>query len=436
MNKQEMNAADIARAAKHASFALAAAPSNIRNHALLSVAAALRAKAAHIFAANEKDMEAAEKEGLSAPALKRLRFDEHKLNDVCLGLEQLAAMEDPIGREQLRTELADGLVLSRISCPIGVIGVIFESRPDALVQIGGLCLKSGNAVLLKGGREALHTNEALFAVLRDASADCGLPEGWCGLLTTREDVGVMLGMDEDIDLIIPRGSNAFVRYIMENSRIPVLGHSDGVCHVYVDADCDAQMAAHIAVDAKTQYPAACNAAETLLIHSAQLKGALPVIGRALVQAGVELHADERAREALYACGVASTKATDADWGHEYLAPEMAVRVVDSLEEAIAYINAHGSHHTDCIVTRDEGAAGRFFALVDSAGVYQNCSTRFADGYRYGFGAEVGISTGKIHARGPMGLEGLCSYKYILRGHGDIVADFAEGRRSFTHKKLV
>ena len=431
MNKQEMNAADIARAAKHASFALAAAPSNVRDNALLSVAAALRAKAGHIFAANEKDMEAAEKEGLSAPALKRLRFDEHKLNDVCLGLEQLAAMEDPIG-----TELADGLVLSRVSCPIGVIGVIFESRPDALVQIGGLCLKSGNAVLLKGGREALHTNEALFAVLRSASVGYGLPEGWCGLLTTREDVGVMLGMDREIDLIIPRGSNAFVRYIMENSRIPVLGHSDGVCHIYVDANCDVQMAARIAVDAKTQYPAACNAAETLLIHSARLGDALPVIGRALVEAGVELHADERAREVLYACGVASQKATQEDWGHEYLAPEMAVRVVDSLEEAIAYINAHGSHHTDCIVTRDEGAAGKFFALVDSAGVYQNCSTRFADGYRYGFGAEVGISTGKIHARGPMGLEGLCSYKYILRGHGDIVADFADGRRSFTHKKLL
>lgn len=436
MNKQELNAADIARAAKHASFALAAAPSNVRDNALLSVAAALRAKAGHIFAANEKDMEAAEKEGLSAPALKRLRFDEHKLNDVCLGLEQLAAMEDPIGKEQLRTELADGLVLSRISCPIGVIGVIFESRPDALIQIGGLCLKSGNAVLLKGGREALHTNEALFRILRDASVGRGLPEGWCGLLTTREDVGVMLGMDREIDLIIPRGSNAFVRYIMENSRIPVLGHSDGVCHIYVDANCDEQMAARIAVDAKTQYPAACNAAETLLIHSAQLNHALPVIGRALVEAGVTLHADERARAALYACGVASRKAEPEDWGHEYLAPEMAVRVVDSLEEAIAYINAHGSHHTDCIVTRDEGAAGKFFALVDSAGVYQNCSTRFADGYRYGFGAEVGISTGKIHARGPMGLEGLCSYKYILRGHGDIVADFADGRRSFTHKKLV
>ena len=345
-------------------------------------------------------------------------------------------MEDPIGKEQLRTELADGLVLSRVSCPIGVIGVIFESRPDALVQIGGLCLKSGNAVLLKGGREALHTNEVLFRILRDTSVGCGLPEGWCGLLTTREDVGVMLGMDREIDLIIPRGSNAFVRYIMENSRIPVLGHSDGVCHIYVDANCDAQMAARIAVDAKTQYPAACNAAETLLIHSARLRDALPVIGRALVEAGVELHADERTREVLYACGVASQKATQEDWGHEYLAPEMAVRVVDSLEEAITYINAHGSHHTDCIVTRDEGAAGKFFPLVDSAGVYQNCSTRFADGYRYGFGAEVGISTGKIHARGPMGLEGLCSYKYILRGHGDIVADFADGRRSFTHKKLL
>lgn len=348
MNKQEMNAADTARAAKHASFALAAAPSNVRDNALLSVAAALRAKAGHIFAANEKDMEAAEKEGLSAPALKRLRFDEHKLNDVCLGLEQLAAMEDPIGKEQLRTELADGLVLSRVSCPIGVIGVIFESRPDALVQIGGLCLKSGNAVLLKGGREALHTNEALFAVLRSASVGCGLPEGWCGLLTTREDVGVMLGMDREIDLIIPRGSNAFVRYIMENSRIPVLGHSDGVCHIYVDANCDAQMAARIAVDAKTQYPAACNAAETLLIHSARLGDALPVIGRALVEAGVELHADERGAGGFVCLRRCQSEGDAGGLGDTSTSRrEMAVRVVDSLEEAITYINAHGSHHTDC-----------------------------------------------------------------------------------------
>ena len=325
-------------------------------------------------------MRQAEKEGLAAPALKRLKFDEHKLGDVCAGLEQLAAMDDPIGQEQLRTELADGLVLSRISCPIGVVGVIFESRPDALIQIGGLCLKSGNAVLLKGGREALHTNEALFDIMNDASVATGLPDGWCGLLTTREDVSVMLKMDEDIDLIIPRGSNAFVRYIMENSSIPVLGHSDGVCHVYVDADCDAQMAARIVVDAKTQYPAACNAAEMLLVHSGQLAGALPAIAKALTEAGVTLRADERARAALYAAGIASEAADESDWGREYLALTMAVHTVDSIEEAIAFINKHGSHHTDCIITRDEAAAGKFFALVDSAGVYQNCSTRFADGY--------------------------------------------------------
>ena len=268
MNNREVTAADVAHAAKQASFALAASPSKTRNSALLAIAAALRAKAGQIFKANDIDMRQAEKEGLAAPALKRLKFDEHKLGDVCAGLEQLAAMDDPIGQEQLRTELADGLVLSRISCPIGVVGVIFESRPDALIQIGGLCLKSGNAVLLKGGREALHTNEALFDIMNDASVATSLPDGWCGLLTTHEDVSVMLKMDEDIDLIIPRGSNAFVRYIMENSSIPVLGHSDGVCHVYVDADCDAQMAARIVVDAKTQYPAACNAADggTALEH--------------------------------------------------------------------------------------------------------------------------------------------------------------------------
>ena len=379
-NKTEIPAAEAAHAAKQASFALAAAPGKARSSALLAVAAALHAKANMVFKANEIDMRQAEKEGLAAPALKRLKFDAHKLEDVCAGLEQLAAMEDPIGREQLRTELADGLVLSRVSCPIGVIGVIFESRPDALIQIGGLCLKSGNAVLLKGGREAMRTNEALFDILRDASVATGMPDGWCGLLTTREDVSVMLKMDEDIDLIIPRGSNAFVRYIMENSNIPVLGHSDGVCHVYVDADCDAQMAARIVTDAKTQYPAACNAAEMLLVHSAQLANALPVIARALTEAGVTLRADSRARAALYAAGVASEAGDESDWGREYLALTMAIHTVDSIDEAIAFINKHGSHHTDCIITRDEAAAGKFFALVDSAGVYQNCSTRFAAGW--------------------------------------------------------
>ncbi|MBP3428387.1 MAG: glutamate-5-semialdehyde dehydrogenase [Clostridia bacterium] len=426
-----MNAAELALAAKQASFALAASSAQARSAALEAIAGALEARRAEIFAANALDMEQAKADGIAAPVLKRLKFDEGKLRDVCLGLRDLAAMEDPIGHEQLRTELAEGLVLSRISCPIGVVGVIFESRPDALVQIAALCLKSGNAVLLKGGREAMRSNAILYDVLREASEAAGMPEGWAGLLTTREDVNVMLKMDGAIDLIIPRGSNAFVRYIMDNSRIPVLGHSDGVCHLYLDEGCDAQMAARVAVDAKTQYPAACNAVETLLVHSAEVKETLPVVAKALAEAGVRLIGDARAAQVI-----ACEAATEADWAAEYLDDVIAIHVVDSLQEAIAHINRYGSHHTDGIITENEQAAKTFFALVDSAGVYHNCSTRFADGFRYGFGAEVGISTGKIHARGPMGLEGLCSYKYILRGSGDIVADFAQGRRSFTHKKLL
>ena len=427
------DARETARAARQASFALAASPAQVRNGALLAVADALEAHRGEIFAANRLDLsDAAE---LAAPVKKRLRFDEAKLTDVLSGLRALAAMEDPIGHEQLRTELADGLVLSRVSCPIGVVGVIFESRPDALVQIAGLCMKSGNAVLLKGGREALHTNAALYAVLKAASEAAGLPAGWAGLLTTREDVGEMLRLDEEIDLIIPRGSNAFVRYIMDNTRIPVLGHSDGVCHLYLHEDADPDMAARVVVDAKTQYPAACNAVETLLVHE-KAGAALAAAAKALHAAGVRIRADAPAQAVLAGAGVPYEAATEADWRTEYLDLTISVRTVASLAEAIAHINRYGSHHTDGILTQDDAAAQRFFALVDSAGVYQNCSTRFADGYRYGFGAEVGIATGKLHARGPMGLEGLCSYKYILRGHGDVVADFAGGKRSFTHKKLL
>ena len=436
MSREDVSAATlaVARGAKQASYALAASPGEARSAALLAVAGALEAGREAIFAANALDLEQARGQGLSAPAMKRLRFDEAKLADVCAGLRALAAMDDPIGREQLRTELADGLTLSRVACPIGVVGVIFESRPDALVQIAGLCLKSGNAVLLKGGREAAQSNRALFDALYSASVAAGMPQGWAGLLHTREEVGAMLGLDEYIDLIIPRGSNAFVRHIMDNSRIPVLGHSDGVCHVYLDAACDPVMAARVTVDAKTQYPAACNAAETLLVHKDAAATALPIVAGALHTAGVRLRADARAR--ALTPGIPSEPTDESDWRAEYLDNVIAVHVVDSLDEAIAHINRYGSHHTDCIVTQDEAAAARFCALVDSAGVYHNCSTRFADGYRYGFGAEVGIATGKLHARGPMGLEGLCSYKYILRGHGDIVADFAANRRAFTHKRLV
>ena len=429
-NKTEIPAAEAAHAAKQASFALAAAPGKARSSALLAVAAALRAKANMVFKANEIDMRQAEKEGLAAPALKRLKFDAHKLEDVCAGLEQLAAMEDPIGREQLRTELADGLVLSRVSCPIGVIGVIFESRPDALIQIGGLCLKSGNAVLLKGGREAMRTNEALFDILRDASVATGMPDGWCGLLTTREDVSVMLKMDEDIDLIIPRGSNAFVRYIMQNSEIPVLGHAEGLCHVYVDDPCDLNLALRVTVDSKAQNLSVCNAAETLLVNAGVASAFLPEVARALREKGIALRGDERTR-ALIGCD----PATEEDWATEYLDAILSIRVVDSLEEAVAHINRYGSHHTDCIITTDRAHAEFFMNRVDSADVFLNCSTRFADGFRYGLGAEVGIATGKLHARGPMGMEGLCTYKYRLYGSGQTLSQLDSGEIKLTHRPI-
>ena len=425
---------EIAARAKAASFSLAASPAALRNAALLAAADALERRAQEIFSANAQDMAAAQRDGLAAPSLKRLKFDEGKLRDVCAGLRDLAKMDDPIGKVQLKTELADGMTLTRVACPMGVVGVIFESRPDALVQIAGLCIKSGNAVLLKGGREALLSNQILFETMDAAATGAGLPDGFMGLLTSREEVTQMLSMDAYIDLIIPRGSNAFVRYIMDHSRIPVLGHSDGVCHLYLDKDCDVQMAARIAVDAKTQYVAACNSIETLLVHKDAAHSALPAVAAALHVAGVQLRADARAQALMP--GIPCQPAEESDWTAEYSDKILAVKTVDSIEEAITHINRFGSHHTDAIVTNDDGAAAKFSALVDSAGVYRNCSTRFADGYRYGFGAEVGIATGKLHARGPMGLEGLCSYKYLLEGSGDIVADFAQGKRSFTHKKLL
>ena len=426
---------EAARAARQASYALAASSAAQRNEALRILSELLREKSGAVFAANAADVKAAEAAGLAAPALARLRFDGHKLEDVCRGAEALSRMEDPIGRVQIHRELAEGLVLTRLSCPIGVVGVIFESRPDALVQIGSLCLKSGNCVLLKGGSEALNTNRALFAVLEEAGRRAGLPDGWAALLETREDVGALLSMDEDVDLLIPRGSGAFVRYIMEHTKIPVLGHSEGVCHLYLDAGCDAGEAARLAVDAKTQYVSACNTIETLLWHR-ESEQAVLAAARALRDAGVRLLCDGATQKLLAEAGIACEAAEEADWRTEYLALTLSLKRVDSLEEAIAHINRYGSHHTDAIVTGDDRAWQRFAALVDSAGVYRNCSTRFADGYRYGFGAEVGIATGKLHARGPVGLDGLCTYKYHLIGSGQTVADTVSGKTPFTHRDLL
>ena len=354
-----------------------------------------------------------------------MKFDENKLQDVLKGLASLTALPEPVGRTLLTTRLDDGLDLYRVSCPIGVIGVIFESRPDALVQISGLCLKSGNAILLKGGSEAYETNRVLADIIYRAGVSAGIPEGWLGLLETREDVNNLLSMDQDVDLLIPRGSNEFVRYIMDHTRIPVMGHADGVCHIYLDRLLDREMAIRLAVDSKTQYVAVCNAAETILIHREAADSLLPVLAETLRAKGVTLYGDEEVSRRLGCDPV-------AEWHKEYLDYQVSIHIVENLDAAIDHINRYGSGHTDAIVTQDEAAARRFMLLVDSGNVFWNCSTRFSDGFRYGFGAEVGVSTSKLHARGPVGLDGLLTYKYKLLGSGQIVDDYASGRSQFRH----
>ena len=419
---------ETAQAARRAGRILAAASLEQRNHALACIREALLARKDEIFAANAQDMAAADE--LEAPIRKRLTFGEAKLKDVTEGITSLIALPDPIGHTQLSTELTPGLELYRVSCPIGVVGIIFESRPDALVQIATLCLKSGNAALLKGGREAIHTNRALYEAICEGSRAAGLPEGWLGMMETRGEVAEMLKLNDLIDLIIPRGSNAFVKYIMDNSDIPVLGHADGICHVYVDEAADVELAVRVAVDAKAQYVSVCNATENLLVHEAIAPAFLPRLREAMEAAGVTLKGCERTRALIDV-----EPACEADWDTEYLDYILSIKLVDSLEEAIDFINRHGSGHTDAIMTQNGEAAARFMNEVDSAGCYLNCSTRFADGFRYGFGAEVGVSTGKIHARGPMGLEGLTIYKYKLLGSGQTVGDFASGKAVYTHKPL-
>lgn len=419
---------ELAKRAKAASTPLSDTSVELRNRALLAMAEALRVHSAEIGEANGRDLEASR--DLGDALQKRLVFDEKKLRGVVDGLEALASLPDPLGRVLTRTELAEGLHLRRVTCPIGVIGIIFEARPDALVQISSLCLKSGNAVLLKGGKEALHTNRILAEVIRNATEAVGLPGDWIQLLETREEVNGMLRLNEYIDLIVPRGSNSFVKYIMENTTIPVLGHSAGLCHLFLDASANLEKAVAIAVDAKTQAPATCNTVETLLVHKDAASRLLPAVCDALRNAGVELRGDEMSRSLV----TWMKPATEEDWSTEYLALILSVKVVDDLAAAIAHINRFGSHHTDAIVTEDAAAAELFQRRVDSADVFWNASTRFADGYRFGLGAEVGISTSKIHARGPVGLEGLTIYKWLLSGRGDTVAPFADGRRAFTHRQ--
>jgi len=426
-----MRIAEIAAAAKSASIRLAAVKTDVKNNALAEIATALKRGIEKIVSANKKDLADAEKNRLSVPLLKRLKFDESKINDVCAGIDSLIKLDDPVGKTITATELDDGLELYKVSCPIGVIGVVFESRPDALVQISTLCLKSGNAVLLKGGKEAQQTNKTLAEVISQAGEKAGLPKGWLQLLHTRQDVAEMLAMDEYIDLIIPRGSNDFVRYIMENTNIAVLGHAEGICHVYIDGDADLEWGVNIAVDSKCQYVAVCNAAETMLVDKKIAEAFLPKAKTALEQKGVEIRGCEKTTSIIDV-----KPAAEEDWSAEYLDYILSIKVVAGLDEAIEHINRFGSGHTDTIVTADKNKADKFMDLVDSGNVFWNCSTRFSDGFRYGLGAEVGISTNKIHARGPVGLEGLVIYKWKLLGTGQIVADYSGGgAKKFTHKNL-
>ena len=402
----------------------------VRNAALEKIAESLLAGKERIFEANAKDMERAQADNILPAVIKRLKFSEAKLSDAIAGIHNLIALPDPLFQIQLKRQLDEGLTLIRETCPIGVIGVIFEARPDAMVQIASLCIKSGNCAILKGGSETRETNKLLFELIYEAALSSGLPQGCLFQAEQRDEVAELLACHESVDLLIPRGSNAFVQYIMNNTKIPVLGHADGICHIYVDKDFDLEKAIPVIIDAKTQYTAACNAVETLLVHQDALEKLMPPLQKAFEEYKISLRATSDIADRY-----GSELATEEDFSTEYLDLIISAKTVENIDEAIWHINKYGSHHTDCIITEDNKAAEYFMRLVDSAGVYQNCSTRFADGFRYGFGAEVGISTGKIHARGPVGLEGLVTYKYKLFGNGQIVGDYASGRKSFHFKDL-
>ncbi len=409
---------------------MASSSNEVRNQALLAIKNALITNKETVFAANQEDMTAAALSQVPAPVMKRLKFDESKLAGVCEGIDNLIALPDPLHQVQLARELDSELVLQRVTCPIGVIGVIFEARPDALVQISALCIKSGNCAILKGGSETLHTNKALFTLIYKAVTECGLPTGCMLQVEAREEISQLLSCHDSIDLLIPRGSNAFVQYIMNNTKIPVMGHADGICHVYADKDADIEKAVRIIVDSKTQYPAVCNAAETLLIHKDLVPRLLPVLAQSFQALSVKIRGTKEIKE-LIDCELVGEEA----FSMEYLDYIMTVTTVEDVAQAVNHINRYGSHHTDSIITENSETADIFMELVDSASVYCNCSTRFADGFRYGFGAEVGVSTGKLHARGPVGLDGLVTYKYKLKGNGHVVADYAEGRKKFHFKDL-
>jgi len=427
----EISLVALAQKTRNAARQLGTQTADVKNRAIAAIAEALETNATEILAANAADCAAAKAAEISPALYARLKLDEAKLKAAIAGVRDVGRLADPIGVIQINRELDEGLVLKRVTCPLGVLGVIFEARPDAVMQISSLAIKSGNGLILKGGKEAIRSCEALVKAIHQGLAQTEIDPSVVQLLTTREETLELLKLDQFVDLIIPRGSNSFVRFVQDNTRIPVLGHAEGICHLYVDRTANIEKAIKIAVDSKTQYPAACNAIETLLVHQAIASEFLLEAASALQAKNVDLRGDERTREILNI-----TAATEADWITEYSDLTLAIRVVDSLEAAIEHINTYGSRHTDAIVTEDLTSAQTFLAQVDAAGVYHNCSTRFADGFRYGFGAEVGISTQKMPPRGPVGLEGLVTYKYQLVGNGHIAATYSgTNAKPFTHQDL-
>ena len=430
--------ASIARSAREASRKLALLSGETRKATLLAIADALEGNGERILAANGKDCTAAEKllsNGEMTPALlSRLRIKEGGIAEMAARVREVANLPDPLGKRLASTELDQGLILHKESCALGVIAVVFESRPDVVPQVASLALKSGNAVLLKGGAEAENSNESIVAVWRETL--CGfpdVPQDSIHLLQSRSDVMNLLRLAGEVDLLIPRGSKEFVAFMEQNSRIPVLGHGEGICHVFVDRAADVNKAVKVTLDSKVQYPAACNSVETLLVHNDVAAAFLPRVVAELKRANVEVRGCPRVLALLPEAKLVS--AIEKDWSTEYSDLILSVRIVDTVEQGLEHIHRYGSKHTECIVTEDQAVAERFLQEVDAAGVFHNASTRFADGYRYGLGAEVGISNGKLHARGPMGIEGLTTYKYKLRGNGHIVAEYSSGVRHFKHKPL-
>ncbi|WP_448571225.1 glutamate-5-semialdehyde dehydrogenase [Trichothermofontia sp.] len=428
----------LAQQTRQAARQLAQSSTQERQAAVLAIAAALEAATPQILAANQADCEAAQAAGISSALYARLKLDATKLQAAIAGVRDVAQLPDPLGAIQIHRQLDTGLILQRYTCPLGVLGVIFEARPDAVIQIASLAIKSGNGVILKGGQEAVRSCTALVTAIQQGLAQTSINPQAVLLLTTRAETLELLKLDRWVDLIIPRGSNSFVRFVQENTRIPVLGHADGICHLYIDAEADLDQAVAIAVDAKVQYPAACNAIETLLVHAAIAADFLPLVVPALQARGVEVRVDSASRQVLgnRVLTASLVDATETDWATEYSDLILAIKVVPNLTAAIDHINTYGSRHTEAIVTRNSQTAQDFIAQVDAAGVFHNCSTRFADGFRYGFGAEVGISTQKLPPRGPVGLEGLVTYKYQLVGNGHLCATYVgPNARPFHHQDL-